>query len=138
MLLAKFMRAPHFALEPRAQARMACTNICRESTMAGIVVQNITRAARHYRRPCPLRRCHRARGAGRKACWPATCAPSIRARIAGSAVTISAAPGDNWMVHVAIEQLQAGDILVLAPTSLRGRLFRRSAGHQRAGARPPA
>jgi 4-hydroxy-4-methyl-2-oxoglutarate aldolase len=39
------------------------------------------------------------------------------ASIAGPAVTILAQPGDNWMIHVAVEQCQKGDIVVLGCTA---------------------
>ena len=49
-------------------------------------------------------------------------APRIRpiypqARCCGTAVTVLLQPGDNWMMHVAAEQIRAGDVVVAACTS---------------------
>jgi 4-hydroxy-4-methyl-2-oxoglutarate aldolase len=85
----------------------------------GIVVRNIARADSALIDELTrygVATVHEAQG--RKGLLAADIRPNQQdTAMSGAAVTVLVAPGDNWMLHVAVEQCQRGDVLVVAPSS---------------------
>jgi len=85
----------------------------------GVVKRNITRTDRalvNKLARCGVATVHEAMGR------TGLCKPYLRpiyagAQLAGPAVTVLLPPGDNWMLHVAAEQVQEGDVVVAACTA---------------------
>jgi 4-hydroxy-4-methyl-2-oxoglutarate aldolase len=90
-----------------------------EKIMRGLVVRNIPRSPTSMSaelRTLGVATIHEAMG--RQGLAAPVLRPVYRgASIAGNAVTVLLPPGDNWMIHVAIEQCRKGDVLVVASES---------------------
>jgi 4-hydroxy-4-methyl-2-oxoglutarate aldolase len=87
--------------------------------MSGVVVRSIERASVERLAPLAERGVATVHEAIGRTGLMASCMRPIYpgASIVGNAVTVTVAPGDNTMLHVVVELCQAGDVVVVVPTS---------------------